>query len=202
VARPISLWGDPDSQTFVRDYLTTVTFMGKRLTWHKWAVIPLMAVQADITASGVHYDWSDLQTYCNRYIAGTHVKSNHSWALAIDINPAKNPWQKPLKTDIPVVVREAFARHGFNWGGNYSTPDTMHMEYLGEPVKEDDMTPDEVRAIVAEEIDIIYSKDVAVAQTHLVRLGVLSKDRTADRAASVGFVCLLLSRVLKLLGKS
>jgi hypothetical protein len=134
MARPISLWGDPDSPTFAHDYLDTVMFMGKRLTWHKWAEAPLMEVQADILASGVVYHWDDLQTYCNRNIAGTHTKSNHSWALAVDINPRQNPQQKPLKTDLPPAVIAAFRAHGFKWGGDYS--DAMHFEYLGEPVKE------------------------------------------------------------------
>jgi hypothetical protein len=137
MARPIAKWGNPDSPTFARDYLTTVTFMGKRLTWHKWAVIPLMQVERDIIQSGMSYHWDDLQTYNNRNIAGTSTKSNHAWALAIDINPAQNPWQRPLKTDIPSAVREAFTRHGFKWGGTYSKPDAMHFEYLGEPVKDE-----------------------------------------------------------------
>lgn len=66
---------------------------------------------------------------------------------------------------------------------------------------EDDMTEDEIRAIVREEVDIIYSVDVARAQQHLVRLGILAKERAADKAASVGFVALMASRVLKTLGK-
>jgi hypothetical protein len=205
MARPIALWGNPDSATFVRAYIEYVSFMGKRIPWHKWAIGPLMAVQADIIASGVKYHWDDLQTYNNRNIAGTHIKSNHAWALAIDINPAQNPWQKPLKTDIPVAVRDAFTRHGFRWGGTYSKPDAMHFEYLGLPVKErqeeDDMTIDEVRKIVREEIAAAYPPEIAEVRTHLDKLGVLSKSHTGTKAASVTLVATALSRALKLVGK-
>jgi hypothetical protein len=137
MARPIELWSDPDSPTFYHDYVVMVTFMGKRVPWHKWAVAPLSMVQTEIQASGTTYNFYDLQVYNNRFIAGTHIKSNHSWALAMDINPRENPWKKPLTTDIPQAVRDAFTRHGFKWGGTYPTPDAMHFEYLGLPVKEE-----------------------------------------------------------------
>jgi hypothetical protein len=148
MARPTELWGDPDSPTFYHDYVVMVTFMGKRVPWHKWAVAPLMLVQSEIQASGTAYNFYDLQVYNNRFIAGTHIKSNHSWALAMDINPAQNPWKKPLTTDIPQAIRDAFTRHGFKWGGTYPTPDCMHFEYLGLPVKqEDDMTDEQWKTL-------------------------------------------------------
>lgn len=65
-----------------------------------------------------------------------------------------------------------------------------------------DMTPDEVRAIVREEVDVIYSGDVKAAQDHLVKRGLLSKARDPQQAASVGLVALLISRALKILGQS
>ena len=137
MARPINLWGNPDSITFRHDYLTVVTFMGHKVLWHKWAVTPLMAVQSDIVAAGVRYKFTDVQTYNNRNIAGSSVKSNHAWALAVDINPAKNPFGTKLITDIPLAVRDIFKRHGFKWGGDYkSKKDAMHFEYLGETVKD------------------------------------------------------------------
>jgi hypothetical protein len=205
MARPIALWGDPTSPTFYHDYVVMVDFMGQRIPWHKWAVVPLKAVEADIIASGVAYHWEDLQVYCKRYINNTRIWSNHAQALAVDINPEDNPQQKPLKTDIPPVVRKAFERHGFKSGARYSTPDPMHMEYLGLPVKErqeeDDMTIDEVRKIVREEIAAAYPSEIAEVRTHLDKLGVLSKSHTGTKAASVTLVATALSRALKLVGK-
>jgi hypothetical protein len=158
MARPTALWGNPDSATFRRDYLAVVTFMGHKVLWHKWAVAPLMAVQTDIRASGTTYKFSDVQTYCNRNIAGSRVKSNHSWALAVDINPAKNPMGSKLVTDIPAKVREIFKAHGFKWGGDYkSKKDAMHFEYLGLPVKEeaDDMTDEQDKRLKKLEVSNI-----------------------------------------------
>ncbi|MEN6544944.1 MAG: NlpC/P60 family protein [Armatimonadia bacterium] len=65
--------------------------------------------------------------------------------------------------------------------------------------QEDDMTPDEVRAIVREEIDIIYSPDVAAAQKALEDAKIIGRRHDPSKAASVGYVDLLLSRVLRLL---
>ena len=142
-ARPISAWGNPDSKIFVSTYLVWTTFMGKRIPWHKWALVPLKAVEADIIKSGVKYNFYDVQVYNNRNIAGTNIKSNHAWALAMDINPRENPYTHgALKTDIPLSVRTAFKAHGFKWGGDYrSVKDAMHFEYLGEPVKSEPAAP-------------------------------------------------------------
>jgi len=76
---------------------------------------------------------------------------------------------------------------------------------LGELTEEDDMTEDEVRKIVderlSERIDVIFSDDVAEAQERLVDLGLLVKPRAHSKAASVGFVALMISRALSKCGK-
>lgn len=61
----------------------------------------------------------------------------------------------------------------------------------------DDMTPDEVRAIVREEIERVYSSDVDEAQELLVKQGLLSKARPKHKIASIGYVDLMLARVLQ-----
>ena len=140
-AMPLAKWGDPRLAGYFSSYVVRVIFMGKSLLWHKWAVVPLMKVEADLIAGGwdKKYYWTDLQTYCYRVIAGTSILSNHSWPTAIDINPAKNPmrYDNKLVTDIPSQVVAIFKKHGFKWGGEYRTvKDAMHFEYLGEPVKD------------------------------------------------------------------
>lgn len=72
---------------------------------------------------------------------------------------------------------------------------------LDTDIEEDEMTEDEVRRIVHEEIDVIYSADVAKAQAHLEERGVIGRRHAASKAASVGYVDLISSRILKLLGK-
>jgi hypothetical protein len=137
LGKAFNVWGNPDTAGFTSQYLVRVNFMGHNVLWHKWAVIPLMQVQSEIRALHLGYQFKVVETYCNRNIAGSSTKSNHAWALAMDINPAQNPMSMTFKTDIPLTVRNIFKGHGFRWGGDYvGRKDTMHFEYMGEPVKE------------------------------------------------------------------
>jgi hypothetical protein len=134
-----AVWGNPDASDYYDTYVRSVTFMGQVKAWHKWAVLPLKVVEAEIKAKNITYAWTDLQTYNNRNIAGTKVKSMHAWPLAIDINPAKNPYRKDNKliTDIPYEIVTIFENNGFKWGGHFKTiKDPMHFEYIGVPKKE------------------------------------------------------------------
>ncbi len=87
-----------------------------------------------------------------RYISGTNKLSNHSWGLAVDINPLYNPYvrtrngrtlvdpkQGAQYTDRniehPYMIKEddlchrEFLRHGFEWGGSWtSSKDYQHFE--------------------------------------------------------------------------
>jgi hypothetical protein len=84
--------------------------------------------------------------YACRAIAGTAVASNHSWALAIDINSLANPYQFPRRTDMPTWMPLLWNRYGFAWGGNYNDngrlgkADSMHYEFMGTPTDADQMT--------------------------------------------------------------
>ena len=42
-------------------------------------------------------------TYNCRPIGGTKTMSIHAYALALDLNPSKNPHKSPLTTDMPPV---------------------------------------------------------------------------------------------------
>lgn len=72
-----------------------------------------------------------------RAIRGTQVPqvaSNHSWALAVDLNAPKNPMGSTLITDMPRWMPELWADYGFRWGGTYTRrPDAMHYEFMGTP---------------------------------------------------------------------
>ena len=72
--------------------------------------------------------------YACRSIAGKDVASNHSWGLAVDINPAYNPQQITFKCNIPPAAVRMWEACGFYWGGRYIiTKDTMHFEYIFRP---------------------------------------------------------------------
>jgi poly-gamma-glutamate synthesis protein (capsule biosynthesis protein) len=77
-----------------------------------------------------------------RVIQGTSVLSQHALGLAIDINPAQNPWLRPGRVDPeagrdyldrtqrrpgmivrPSPVLDAFAAFGWQWGGAPRRPD-------------------------------------------------------------------------------
>lgn len=86
--------------------------------------------------------------YNCRAIGGTNSPSNHSWALALDVNWAANPMRRPLRTNIPGWLPPLWARYGFAWGGDYKgTPDPMHLEFMGTPADADRMTALAVREL-------------------------------------------------------
>lgn len=88
--------------------------------------------------------------FCYRVISGTDKLSNHSFGLAVDINPLYNPY---IKSNGQVLPEEAevfadrtlsnpyyltpdnicvhiFKKYGFTWGGDWkSSKDYQHFEY-------------------------------------------------------------------------
>jgi len=66
-----------------------------------------------------------------RKIAGTESPSNHSGALALDINWRENPFKKGARYTMPSWVWKMWESLGFYWGGRYH--DYMHTEYLKTP---------------------------------------------------------------------
>lgn len=91
---------------------------------------------------------NNTSAFCFRVIDGTKYLSNHSFGLAIDINPVQNPYLRGelvepesggafLKRDDPVPgmitpagdCYNAFVSRGWEWGGDWSSPvDYQHFE--------------------------------------------------------------------------
>ena len=63
--------------------------------------------------------------------------------------------------------------------------------------EEEDMTADEVRAIVREEMEMVWSSTVDRDQKYLVTKGIVEKARPKGKLATVSYVDSLLARVLK-----
>ena len=61
--------------------------------------------------------------------------SHHSWGIAVDVNARRFPYGSKDKQDSRLIA--AFRRHGFEWGGNWSTPDPMHFEVVALPLPGD-----------------------------------------------------------------
>lgn len=81
-------------------------------------------------------------TYNCRQIAGSSSYSLHSYGLAVDLNPSKNPHRVPLTTDIPKPFRDdvnkiatVSGRQVFQWGGEWSKPDAMHFQIGATPTE-------------------------------------------------------------------
>ena len=77
--------------------------------------------------------------YNFRFVSGTTKLSDHAVGLAIDINPALNPWLHPSALNIfrydpskeGTIVRDGavvklFEKYGWSWGGNWKNPDFQH----------------------------------------------------------------------------
>lgn len=73
-------------------------------------------------------------TYNCRPISGSSSMSIHAYALALDLNPAKNPYGTPLRHNYPAdFIRRmegirANGKQAITWGGRWSTPDAMHWQ--------------------------------------------------------------------------
>jgi len=98
----------------------------------------------------VFYNWEDMDSMTDdntsafnyRTIAGTDRLSNHSYGLAIDINPRLNPYVKDMLIlpegavydvtkpgTITPEIAEVFLTRGWSWGGNWETlKDWQHFE--------------------------------------------------------------------------
>jgi hypothetical protein len=92
----------------------------------------------DLPAEFKKYVINTSGTFNWRVISGTNRLSNHSFAIAIDINTKYSDywqWAKgeyKYKNSIPHQIVEIFEKHGFIWGGKWYHYDTMHFEYRPE----------------------------------------------------------------------
>ena len=77
--------------------------------------------------------------YHARRIGAGSSLSRHSWGIAIDLNvDVSQPGLGPVPDD---AVIEAFAAHGFRWGGLFLRPDNHHFEWVGEAARQDPPGP-------------------------------------------------------------
>jgi hypothetical protein len=200
-AANIALWGNPEPESAFLHNLTTVPFLGHQVTVHRKAAAAFRAVDADIRAAGITYNFYDVQTYCHRYIRGKYYEdrkiwSNHAFGVAVDINPDENPMRDDgvLQTDIPAEVIAIFKRHGFRWLGESKSrrKDAMHFELM-QPAAEEEEELNELQDTLLKLIHvsmIAQSNDqeiqIAIAEGNLVeakRLMAEAKDKALAKKA-------------------
>ncbi|MFI5302411.1 MAG: M15 family metallopeptidase, partial [Polyangiales bacterium] len=139
----------PESQS------ENVTFMGQSVRMHHKVVPALRCAEAAIKKSCAAFP------YTPEHLAGIRYKNtyrggevtNHLFSIAIDVDPHKNsccgctkPWSDaPLckkktasvydKMAMPECWVKAFEKYGWYWLGHDTLQDTMHFEFLGDPLK-------------------------------------------------------------------
>ena len=152
-----SLWGRTEAE--IRTHGRSVRFLDHRLFVNERLVEPLAAVEREVRAAAlwdasVHAWIADLDivySFIDRQIAGSNLRSQHAWGLALDLVPTsygrkpvywrwsraldRNGWMKippSRRWSPPQRVIEIFESHGFVWGGKWTYFDNMHFEYRPE----------------------------------------------------------------------
>lgn len=100
----------------------------------------LEAVFADVVEAGLAgvFDLDNTNQYGGCYVPRFNriggaiggSLSRHTWGMAFDMNTVTNAQGTVPQLDCRVV--RIFRRHGFAWGGNFTRPDGMHFEWVGE----------------------------------------------------------------------
>lgn len=119
-----------------------VTRVEAGITWRlraEAAPVLLAFIQA-FSRDVEHLDPAQCGSFACRPVRGTtDVPSNHSWALAVDLNSAKHPWQTKntftavQKGRLRSILALPYFRH-IRWGGDFADRvDEMHFEYVGTP---------------------------------------------------------------------
>jgi len=126
------------SEQEVSTNLTTVNFLNKNYRVNNKMAIALNKAQQQITSAGITYKSTDTSGGGFNWRANANdpnQQSLHSFGIAIDINPTKNPnyssKERPCKTDIPQNLINILKNNGFRWGGEYKNVcDSMHFEWV------------------------------------------------------------------------
>jgi hypothetical protein len=115
-----------------------ITLFGMTTRVNKEVAASLKAIDAEWQAKGGQTFYAvtpalndrspatEHEGYNCRKVTGGTTYSIHAYGLAIDVNPKNNPYQAPLRTDMPADFVAIWEKHGWGWGGRYSKPDPMH----------------------------------------------------------------------------
>ena len=109
------------------DINAAIPELPNRLYCNKDVVKPLQQAFKNIIVRKLAYQIETWDGCFNiRFSRGLKTWSLHSWAIAIDINAARNGLgQRPLMSKELV---KCFTDAGFDWGGTWTRPDGMHFQ--------------------------------------------------------------------------
>jgi hypothetical protein len=132
-------------------YLTTIKLpYPMRIAWdikssvktmrcHKLLANRFLAIFNDLLS---HYGYSKIKElgidlfggcFNFRKMRAANEWSTHSWAISIDLDPARNSMNTPLskaqfsKPEYKPMI-DIFKKHGFEWGGDLWGKDCMHFQ--------------------------------------------------------------------------
>lgn len=116
--------------------LTRYNLFGHEVSVNEKIKPYLDEVQKDVNNAKTGYNFDDVQTFNIRPKIWGGGQSLHSWGIAIDINPSRNPYELgnygPPTTDLPGPIIDIFKKRGFFWGGEWpGQRDAMHFEWYG-----------------------------------------------------------------------
>ena len=100
---------------------------------HRLIMDDLRAAVDELIAAG-YEDWLSPRRYAGCFYPrrigfGRENLSRHSWGIAIDLNVDFSlPGAGPVPPDELIAI---MGRHGFRWGGDFTTPDNHHFEWVG-----------------------------------------------------------------------
>ena len=147
-ARVFGKPGEPPIETFQPPYPMVFSWGGKvtKIGCHKMIAAPLKAALEEIGAKGeawIKKYGLNIYAGCfnDRSVRGGRAKSDHAWAIAIDLNPDANgnsqKWEAGNKMpngtyQMPKEAIRIFKKHGFQVGFKTSKGrrDMMHIAYV------------------------------------------------------------------------
>lgn len=101
---------------------------------HRLIMDDLRAAVDELIAAG-YEEWLSPRRYAGCFYPrrigfGRENLSRHSWGIAIDLNVDFSlPGAGPVPPNELIAI---MGRHGFRWGGDFTTPDNHHFEWVGE----------------------------------------------------------------------
>jgi len=130
-------YGDPvtEKHMVVWDVPTELELgaIPKKVYCHKAMVHPLTKAFKNIIDRGLVEQLKTWDGCFNiRKKRGAVTMSLHSWGLAVDINAAWNGFKKPPTMSQELVA--CFKDAGFDWGGDWTSPDGMHFQLAELPL--------------------------------------------------------------------
>lgn len=147
--RILGPWGGYYGRTLAAVNADLVTWTvpmsgGRTVRVNRQALPAFQQVAANLAAeqaAGRSYSINAVAAHTQRTINGHRQLSRHALGIAIDINPAQNPYSSDpdnLTTNMPDWFIEAWTSAGFCWGGDWlSAKDAMHFSWIGpEPGEE------------------------------------------------------------------